>query len=323
MNLTRRAFVAGSTLSLVSTGLRAQSGDTIKIEGPAFGAQWRVNMPLGIDTNVVISPVTKIIKTVDITMSPFLPASEISLFNHTQTTQPQPMSAGILSTLNEAKRVAHFTQGAFDPTLGGVVGRYGFGPITSAPAGAFRDLTVTHNGLQKSHAAQTLDLCGIAKGFALDQIATALSHLGHRDYFIELGGEVLAKGQHPNGRPWVAGVERPLAGSQALQRTVRLTNEALATSGDQVNSYHHADRAYNHIIDPNTQMPTDSTLASVSVFAPLAITADALATALYALGPSRGPAFARNNKIAALFLVRSRNGLQEMMTHKFAARLIG
>lgn len=323
MILTRRAFVAGSTLSLFATGLQAQTGDIVKIEGPAFGAQWRVSLPLGVNTDMVVAKVLGIINAVDMMMSPFLPTSEISLFNQNQSTQPQPISADILTTVNEAKRIAHLTQGTFDPTLGGVVGRFGFGPIISAPAGAFHDLVVTRTGLKKSHPKQTLDLCGIAKGFALDQIATALLHLGHEDYFVELGGEVFARGHHPNGRPWSAGIERPLAGLRTLQRTVTLTNEALATSGDLVNSYPHADRSYSHIIDPKTQRPTNSILASVSVFAPQAITADAMATALYAMGSKDGFVFAQHNEIPALFLVRNENGLQEMMTHDFSARLIG
>jgi len=323
MKLTRRTFIAGSTLSLSTTRLWAQSGDIVQLEGPAFGARWRVSLPHGIDANVVAQRVSNIIESVDIQMSPFKPTSEISAFNRNKSTRFHPVPDDILTTVKEAKRIAQITQGAFDPTLGGVVGRFGFGPISVAPAGRFQDMSVSENGLQKSHPEQTLDLCGIAKGFALDQISAALKDLGHRDFFVELGGEVFAYGLHPKGRLWMAGIERPVAGAHGFHRTVRLDNEALATSGDLVNSYLHAGHRYSHIIDPQSQRPSNGVLASVSVFAASAMTADAFATALYAMGPLNGPEFAQSHEIAALFLVRDQAWLREVMTHDFLARLDG
>ena len=323
MTLTRRTFLAGTTGSLIATGLWAQTGDIIKIAGPAFGAHWRVSLPMGIDTDAVVAEVSEIIGAVDMMMSPFHPSSEISVFNRTRTIATFPVSADVITTVLEARRIAELTQGAFDPTLGGVVGRYGFGPITSAPAGAFADLVIARTGLRKAHAAQTLDLCGIAKGFALDRIAAALRQLGHQDFFVELGGEVFAQGQHPQGRRWQAGLERPAAGDWTLQGTVTVAHEALATSGDLVNSYLYDDRRYCHIIDPQSQQPTQSALASVSVFAPRAMAADALATALYAMGPHDGVDFARRHRIPALFITRSPSGLIETMTHDFSDRRMG
>lgn len=323
MTLTRRAFIVGSTCSLWATKVWAQAGDLVMLEGPAFGARWRAILPVSANADVVASKLTRIIMSVDAMMSPFKPTSEISVFNSNQTTGLQPVSADILTTVIEAKRIAQITDGAFDPTLGGVTGRYGFGPIDSAPAGRFQDIVVSKTGLQKSHPAQTLDLCGIAKGFALDKMSAALVRLGHRDFFIELGGEVFAYGLHPEGRAWTAGIERPIAEARGLQMAVRLDREALATSGDVVNSYLHAGHRYNHIIDPQSQRPTQSTLASVSVFASDAVTADALATALYAMGTQDGPEFAHDHQIPAVFLVRDKAALREVMTADFAKRRIG
>ena len=82
----------------------------------------------------------------------------------------------------------------------------------------------------KAHVLQTLDLCGIAKGYALDRITAELIALGHSDFFVELGGEVYAQGIHPEGRAWRAGIESPLPGSLAFQHIVVVAGEALATS---------------------------------------------------------------------------------------------
>ena len=113
-----------------------------------------------------------------------------------------------------------------------------------------------------------------------------------------------------------------LPGPSAPHCLVALRGEALATSGDLINSYVLAGHRYSHIIDPRRMAPSDSALASVSVLAPQAITADALATALFAMGPESGPAFAEQAGIVALFLSRDGTGLREVMTGRFADRIV-
>lgn len=322
MNLTRRGFLAGTGVALIAPTLAAASPDLLQIEGPAFGASWRVRVGVGADAGAIIRVISGVIEAVDVAMSPFRAGSEISVFNRMETTDWLPLSPDILTTLAEAKRIATETRGAFDPTLGGLVGRYGFGPITAAPDGAFRDLAIGAGGARKAHARQTLDLCGIAKGQALDQCGVALRSIGLEAVFMELGGEVWANGPKPDGSPWHAAIERPLPGPTAAHCIVALDGEALATSGDLINSYVLGGKRYSHIIAPQIMAPADSALASVSVFAPRAITADALATALFAMGPERGPAFAEAADIDALFLSRDGSGLREVMTGRFADRII-
>lgn len=321
MALTRRDFLASSG-AFVATSLSAASRNLLQIEGPAFGAGWRVRVAEGCDARAIAGAIMNVVATIDKAMSPFGSSSEISVFNRADTTDWLPLSSPTLTTIAEAQRIAVKTQGAFDPTLGGVVGRYGFGPITSAPAGAFSDLAIGVDGARKGHARQTLDLCGIAKGYALDACARALRSMDLDAFFIEMGGEVLALGSRPDGSPWRAAIENPLPGVAATRCVVALNGEALATSGDLVNSYMLGGRRYCHIIDPRRGAPVDNSLASVSVFAPKAITADALATALFAMGPERGPAFAVETGTDALFLSRDGGGLREIMTCRFRERIM-
>ncbi|WP_146590148.1 FAD:protein FMN transferase [Puniceibacterium confluentis] len=322
MILTRRGFLAGSGAALCATALQATTPDLLQIEGPAFGARWRVRAAMGTDAAAVARAMMRVIETIDAAMSPFRAGSEISAFNRAETTDWLPLSPVALTTVAEAHRIAAQTQGAFDPTFGGLTGRYGFGPITGTPEGAFQDLALGSDCARKAHARQTLDLCGIAKGHALDQCAEALRSRGLETFFIELGGEVTASGLKPDTSPWRAAIERPLSGPSASHCVVSLRSEALATSGDLINSYVLAGHRYSHIIDPRRMAPSDSALASVSVFAPRAITADALATALFAMGPENGPAFAEQAAVDALFLSRDGTGLREVMTGRFADRIV-
>lgn len=322
MILTRRRFLAGSGAALGAAALPAAAADLLQIEGPAFGARWRVRFAAGVDAGSIIRAITGVVETVDAAMSPFRPGSEISVFNRRETSDWLLLSPAVLSTIAEAHRIAALTEGAFDPTLGGIVGRYGFGPITAQPEGAFRDLALGIDGVRKADARQTLDLCGIAKGQALDQCAAALGAIGLDTFFVEMGGEVAARGLKPDGTLWRAAIERPLPGQATPHCVVGLRDEAMATSGDLVNSYTLAGRRYSHIIDPRQMAPSQTALASVSVFAARADTADALATALFAMGSERGLAFAETAELDALFLSRDGPGLREDMTGRFADRIV-
>lgn len=322
MILSRRRFLAASGATLVAQRLWADDMDILQIEGPAFGARWVVRVSAEADAAAVAHAITGVVRSVDAAMSPFRVDSELSRFNRADTADVLPISSAMITVVTEARDVAEQTLGAFDPTLGGLVGRYGFGPITTPPKGAFLDMAINAGGIGKAHPRQTLDLCGIAKGYALDQCAAALQAMGLNAFFIELGGEVFAQGARPNGQPWRAGIERPVQDANSLHCIVTLSSEALATSGDRVNSYRFSGYRYGHIIDPVRMQSAENAIASVSVFAPRAITADALATALFAMGPERGAELAQQAGYAALFLIRDGLRLREVMTAEFSNRIV-
>ncbi|MBW6505685.1 MAG: FAD:protein FMN transferase [Rhodobacteraceae bacterium] len=322
MGCTRRGFLAGTGAALLAGPLHA-APDLLVLQGPAFGAGWQITVPAGADTGAIAASVTAIVASVDAAMSPFNPASEVARFNRSDSTDWQALSPETLATVQVALAVAQQSGGAFDPTVGGLVGRYGFGPITRLSGGSHADIALHEGALRKMRPDLTLDLCGIAKGHALGRIVAALEALGLTDFFVELGGEVQARGLHPGGRRWRAGVERPDATGSAVLRVVELAGEALATSGDRVNGYSHGGRRYGHIIDPATRAPAQSALASVSVFSASATMADAMATALFAMGPERGAAFAGAANIAALFVLRNGAAFREITTAGFSARIIG
>ena len=163
----------------------------------------------------------------------------------------------------------------------------------------------------------TIDLCGVAKGHALDLAATALSEMGIGEFLLELGGEVFANGMHPSGRPWQIGVERPFANPMTIARVIRPSGMALATSGVATQGYSVGQRFYSHLIDPSSGEPVDNEIASVSVLMPTGAAADAYATALMAMGPEAGINFARAESIAAFFQLRNDGDIAEVTTANF------
>ena len=319
MRLSRRDLIVSAGGALLASALPAYAAQQeVVLTGPAFGASWTLVAPAPLDEAAIRDAFAGIIASVDGAMSPFRAGSEITRFNRAATTDWLPLSAAACTVVAEGLRVAALTANAFNPTLGPLVGRYGFGPIRDGVIGRPDEIGLGDGAARKARPGLTLDLNGIAKGHALDRMATACAALGLTDFLLELGGEIFAAGRHPSGRSWQVGVERP-APEGGFQRVVALDGVALATSGRAVNAYRWRGRRYAHIIDPATGKPADTALASVTVAAATAMTADALATALYAMGPERGPEFARQVGIETLFVMEDG---QEVATAGFAARIL-
>ena len=194
--------------------------------------------------------------------------------------------SSFVQLLTESARVSEATGGAFDPTVQ---------PIWEATAGSFRasgqppspdvldrlrplvdwqQVDVTADAIRFAGTGMAITLNGIAQGFITDRVADRLRAGGLEHVLVELG-ETRAIGQHPDGRPWRIGIPDPGAGT--LIETLSLSDEAIATSGGYGTQFD-AEGEWHHIFDPATTRPAHRH-RSVSVIAPTATEADALATA--------------------------------------------
>ena len=265
-----------------------------------------------------------VLNRINAEMSTYLPDSEITAFNQSTSTAPFRVSLEFAHVVRQALEFSQATDGAFDPTVLPLVHAWGFGSSTNAPTppsaetlahissqiGYDKISAPTPYTIQKSVPGLQLDLGAIAKGYAVDQIAHALGAATFTNYYINIGGEIRTSGTSTNASPWTIAIETPVpSGKQHLYEILELKNHAMATSGDYRNFYVGNDgNHYAHIIDPLTGKPVTHQLASVSVIAPTCIEADALATALYVMGPQRGMAWVEaHDGIEAFFIVRDRS----------------
>lgn len=273
------------------------------------------------------------LQDVDGKMSTYLEASEISRLNRSRETTPQPLSRETFTVLAEAQRISRVTGGAFDITVGPLVNAWGFGPAP-APASlptaaeieqlklrsgwAKIELNPRESTILKQEPALYLDLSAIAKGYAVDRISDVLAGMSLTRHMVELGGEVRTSGRNAVGNPWRIAIEKPVTSGRAFQRILPLENLALATSGDYRNFRQAEDGHLSHTIDPRTGRPVRHGLASVSVVDASCMRADGYATALMVLGEDEGYRLAAEQDLAALFLVRTREGsFQERETPAF------
>jgi thiamine biosynthesis lipoprotein len=267
-------------------------------------------------------------------MSHYEPGSELSRLNRHTVGEAFAASQSLLQVLQTAQAVHRASSGSFDVTVGAAVDAWGFGPSRQPrqplPAQAQRTLRAqahpqalqldTQSRSITRQAAVFTDLSGIAKGWGVDQAAQALDTLGIGHYMVEVGGEIRTRGQNAQGQAWQMAVEKPDAMPQQAYFILPLSGQSLATSGDYRNFYVHEGRRYTHEIDPSTAAPVHHTLASVSVVASDCTLADAWSTALFVAGPERGLALARQQGLAAYFVVRQGDGrFGSQATPAFAA----
>lgn len=245
--------------------------------------------------------------------SRFREHSQLSALNaEGSLSDPHP---ALVEVLQRAAAYGHLTNGAFDITIEPVhklyrdQARIGKLPSGSAIAAAreqvnYQNIEISQSRIAFSHMGMGITLDGIAKGYIIDQGSEILRQYGFGSVLVEIGGDMNALG-HPAARPWQISIQQPPDVPPEQQPLVaQLSNSALATSGDYLNTFT-PDNSLNHILDPQSGI-SPLELASASVVASSACDADALATALIVMGKERGLALAdRLPNVEALVITKT------------------
>jgi thiamine biosynthesis lipoprotein len=269
-------------------------------------------------------------------MSTYQSDSELSLFNKSQSIEWQKVSLSLYSVLKQAKTISELSRGAFDITVGPLVNLWGFGPDPMkyiAPNDGevadkllkvgFRFLHFDEKTkkVKKQIPELYLDLSGIAKGYAVDQVGLLLEKQGISNYMVEIGGELRLKGENSKNKPWRIAIEKPSSDRQTIQKVLPLSDISLATSGDYRNFFEANGVRFSHTIDPRTGKPITHKLASITILSDTTMKADALATALMVLGADEGYRIAEEENIAALFIIKTKDGFIEKLSPSFLNKL--
>jgi thiamine biosynthesis lipoprotein len=245
-----------------------------------------------------VTGVDSVLELFNQSLNTYRPDSEISQFN--KGTSFDFVLPYFRPVLERSKYVFTETEGAFDPTVMPLVNAWGFGPgeqeipdsttVDSLKAIVDFDLlTFDETKVEKLRPEVTIDFSAIAKGYGVDVVGEYLESKGVENYFVEIGGEILAKGKNDQGKAWAVGIINPLGDvfNRQIYAKVDLDNKAMATSANNYN-YRIVDGIrYVHTIDPKSGYPVVHKLLSASVFAPDCMTADAFATAFMVMGLER------------------------------------
>ena len=289
------------------------------LSGVAFGTTWRIVAPPDAQLERLRPGLEDLFRSIDADLSPWRSDSAARRFN--ASAAGGIASPEMIHVTKAALRLAAVSDGAFDPTVGPLVARWGFGPIEGGYQPDWRGVTVDAGRIVKARSDLTLDLCGIAKGRALDRAIELARGFGLDNLLLDLGGELGSLGRHPLGRAWQVAVEHPLQGYAPAVVLHLPSGMAVATSGLGAQSYSLGTRLWGHIINPASRSPVNGRLRAVTVLARDAMTADGWATALFAAGDDAGPALARDRDIAALFLFDDGSALRHVETGAIAEAL--
>ncbi|HMM46998.1 MAG TPA: FAD:protein FMN transferase [Thiobacillaceae bacterium] len=229
----------------------------------------------------------------------------------------------LAAMLLDARALSARTDGLFDPAIGGLIALWGFQadvPQERMPDAAeiqawaakrprMTDLHIEKNTVWSDNPAVRIDLGGYAKGRALDDAVAILKAHGIRNALVNIGGNVIALGQHGQ-RPWRVGIQHPRqAGTLA---TLDLHDgEAIGTSGDYQRFFEAGGRRYSHLIDPRTGWPA-SNLQSVTILvagAHAGTRSDAFSKPLFIDGEAGLAAHAARLGIASYLAVDAAGGL--------------
>lgn len=206
--------------------------------------------------------------------------------------QPMQISDELATIIQDATRLSQQSQGAFNPAIGHLIGTWGFqrdefSPVTVEPTQIQKllsanpqmtDIVIAQRSVYSKNPAVKLDLGGYAKGYALDMAASYLRKQGVKNALINIGGNIIAIGQHGE-KPWRVGIQHPRkAGPIALLDLP--DGWAIGTSGDYQRYFELNGQRYCHIINPATGYPAQGTQAVTILVAPSEVASGAQAGTL-------------------------------------------
>jgi len=269
----------------------------VTIKGNTMGTTYTVkffpktNNPVEIEENYVL--VEDILRDINQQMSTYIPSSEISTFNKSESTDWFLISEDFGKVLKRSFKYYDLSNGQYDITIMPLVNLWGFGPdifesppsetmIDSVKAFIGQDLIeVDGQQIRKKDSRVQIDLSSIAKGYAVDKIFNSLNE--YEDLFIEIGGEIRTKSK---SKDWKIGINTPSITNfeNDIELVISLNNLSIATSCNYRNFYIIDDKLYHHEINPKTGYPISSNLGSVSIIsAQSCLDADALSTMFYTI----------------------------------------
>ena len=303
------SFIACKQSQIVSL---ENTAEVYKFQGKTMGTYYNIRY---VSNHEILqkSNFDSILIALNQEVSNYIPSSTISQINSNNKPEERvsiTKAPHFVANYNLSRRLYNETFFFFDPTLNPIINFWGFGYGKKAFEG--KDVSKIPELLEivsldkwsetlegdsvliiNKPAGASLSYSAIAKGYGVDLVARSIESQGIDNYFVDIGGEVKARGGKPNNQPWLIGINRPLENSTIDDAEVYITikDEAVATSGNYRNFYEENGQKFSHIINPFTGMPERSNLLSATIVHKDCANADAMATACMVRG------FVRSQKL--------------------------
>ena len=293
------------------------------LEGNAQGTTFKITFKDTIEKDITVQ-IDSLFKVIDHSMSLWDSLSLISKINNNAIYDS--LDFHFLKVFEASRLINQKSEGYFDVSVGPLVKAWGFSikkglPIpTSLQIDSLNSIVgsdkfqLVEQKIRKEDPRNQIDFNAIAQGYTVDVISVFLEDLGCKDYLVEIGGELRAKGKNKEGKVWRVGIEKP-QNERALEVVVNLENKSLATSGSYRKFFEKDGKKYSHAIDPKTGYPVTHSVLSMSVLANDCMTADAYATAFLVMGLEKAKRIAAKENLD-FFAIYDENGKSKVFSTK-------
>ena len=279
--------------------------------------------------------IDSIFHAVDMSVNLWVDSSVISKVNRNE----EVVLDGIfVDNFNIAQEAALLSDGYFDPTISPIVAAWGFSykngdSITPQLIDSlkqlvdYRKVRIENGKVIKTNPDIRLDFNAIAQGYTSDLIAAFLDSKGIKNYLVDTGGEIMARGNKPDGKPWIVGIEKPAKNwdsEQVIQTRITLRDKGLVTSGSTRKYVERNGKRYSHCIDPKTGYPVEHNVLSATVMAESSVWADALASICMVMGMEKSlPLIESMDGVEAYYIfVNEKGELETFATEGFGQSVL-
>lgn len=286
-----------SLLLLLTLGMQASHAEWFSRKEPIMGTRvfveiWQEDAD---QAQVLLQQAMDEMERINLLMSPYKETSELARVNRDAALAPVHISQELFNLIQKANHYSDISGGAFDITFASVGHKFDYRkhirPSEAEQKAAAELIDYRHLLLEPkdltigfTKPGMRIDLGGIAKGYAVDNVVALLKAAGVSNGIVTAGGDSRLIGDH-RGRPWMLGVKHPRGEEHVI--TLPLADSAISTSGDYERYFEEDGVRFHHIIDPAKGESADE-LLSVTILADHSVDADALSTTVFVLGPEKG-----------------------------------
>lgn len=256
-------------------------------------------------------------------MSAHLEDSDLSNINKNAGIKPVKVDRELYNIIEKSIEIAEKSNGAYEPSIGPLVELWNIKESSSE-----RDSIPTKEEIESAKSlvnykniellednqvylkdkGMKLDLGGIVKGYAADEVKDIFVENGVKSAIIDLGGNIYTIGTKVDGSSWNIGIQNPIDTESKYIGVLELNNKTIVTSGDYERYFEYNGERYHHIIDSKTGYPSQSGLSGISIISDNSMEADALSTAVFVLGKDKGIELLKEySEIDGIYILKDKN----------------
>lgn len=324
-NTKMKPFFISLILILFLVSCQNQSEQKpIRLAGKTMGTTYHITYFDADDRNFQ-KPVDSVLKAINQSLSTYIPNSTISKINKNESLESDKYFRAVFE---KSQEISQKTNGYFDCSVFPLVNAWGFGFEKMASnidsnfidsllqLVDFQEITLEENKIFKKNKNARLGFGGIAKGFGVDEIGRFLESKNIKNYLVEIGGEVRARGKKPNQQNWLIQIEKPIDDPTGQIReglmNLELENKSMAGSGNYRIFYIKDGKKYAHEINPKTGYPVQHNLLAVNVLAKDCMTADGYATAFMVMGLEKSKKIIESDSSLEAIFIFEENGTMKV-----------